>query len=162
MLGFIDKNLIPGEVIRYRGRPRAFHLFERSMAILFISLIVWWISKSLSVFVLFFALTLIAVVWDYFNLRGIEIAVTNKRVVIKTGYFKKVFVEIFTDKIEGIRVEQGILHRILNSGDIIIDGVGGTKENIRNVENPGEFRRQVQSHVEEFRKEIVSPHTTNK
>lgn len=148
--------------MRYRGRPRAIHLFHRSLIISLIAIYAVVISRSLVVLESFLALILVSVAWDYLRLISIELAVTNKRVVIKTGFFQKEIIEILSDKIEGIRVEQDLIHRWLGSGNVIIIGVGGTRERLENVEHPSEFRRQIQTHVEDYRNQTIATLPLNK
>ncbi|HKL96437.1 MAG TPA: PH domain-containing protein [Paludibacteraceae bacterium] len=73
-----------------------------------------------------------------------EFAVTNKRVMIKTGWINRKTFEMNHSKIESVNVDQGILGRILGYGTIRIVGSGGTKEVLPNIRKPLDFRRQFQ------------------
>lgn len=73
-----------------------------------------------------------------------EFAITNKRVIIKTGLFSRKTFEMNHTKIESVNVDQGILGRILGYGSIRIVGSGGTKEVFPNIKNPLEFRKKFQ------------------
>ena len=73
-----------------------------------------------------------------------EFAVTNKRVIIKTGLISRRTMELNLAKIENIGVDQGILARILNYGKVTLIGTGGTINGINDIDNPLEFRRVVQ------------------
>ncbi len=73
-----------------------------------------------------------------------EFAVTNKRVMIKTGLINRKTFEMNHSKIESVNVDQGILGRILGYGTIRIVGSGGTKEILPNIRKPLEFRRKFQ------------------
>ena len=53
-----------------------------------------------------------------------ETDVTNLRVVHKTGFIKRRTFEMSLDKVESVDVNQSILGRILNYGDVTICGVG--------------------------------------
>ena len=59
-----------------------------------------------------------------------ETDVTNMRVVHKTGFIKRRTFEMALDKVESVDVNQSILGRILNYGDVTIMGVGEGKETI--------------------------------
>src|ERR1035438_1960944 len=59
-----------------------------------------------------------------------ETDVTNLRVVHKTGFIKRRTFEISLDKVESVDVNQSILGRILNYGDVTILGVGEGRETI--------------------------------
>ncbi len=73
-----------------------------------------------------------------------EFAITNKRVIIKTGLISRKTFEMNHTKIESVNVDQGILGRILGYGTIKIVGSGGTKEVFPNILNPLEFRKKFQ------------------
>lgn len=78
-----------------------------------------------------------------------EMAVTNKRVIIKVGYLTKRTIELFLSKVESVEVEQTVMGRMLGYGSITVRGTGGTNEPFNHVADPLEFRRQVQHQIEE-------------
>ena len=53
-----------------------------------------------------------------------ETDVTNLRVVHKTGFIKRPTFEMSLDKVESVDVNQSILGRILNYGNVTMRGVG--------------------------------------
>ena len=69
--------------------------------------------------------------------------VTNLRVVHKTGFIKRRSFEMSLDKVESVDVNQSILGRILNYGDVTILGVGEGKETISTIASPLEFRNYI-------------------
>src|SRR5882757_7168370 len=72
-----------------------------------------------------------------------ETDVTNMRVVHKTGFIQRRTFEMALDKIESVDVDQSILGRILNYGDVTINGVGEGKETIRTIASPLAFRSAI-------------------
>jgi uncharacterized membrane protein YdbT with pleckstrin-like domain len=72
-----------------------------------------------------------------------ETDVTDRRVVHKTGFIKRSTFEIALDKIESVDVEQSILGRILNYGNVTILGVGEGKERIPTIAAPLAFRNSI-------------------
>src|SRR6266436_3526779 len=76
----------------------------------------------------------------WFNRWTTETDVTNLRVVHKTGFIKRRTFEISLDKVESVDVNQSILGRILNYGDVTILGVGEGKETITTIASPLDFR----------------------
>ena len=72
-----------------------------------------------------------------------EFLVTNKRIISKSGIIRKNLTEIFLDKIESVKVDQGLVGRILGYGTIIISGTGGTKEEYKWVSQPMMFRKKI-------------------
>lgn len=73
-----------------------------------------------------------------------EFAITNKRVIIKTGLIQRKTVELNLSKIESVNVSQSVLGRILGFGNIQIVGTGGTKEIFPNIRQPLLFRKKFQ------------------
>jgi uncharacterized membrane protein YdbT with pleckstrin-like domain len=81
-----------------------------------------------------------------------EMAVTNKRVLIKQGVFGRRTLEILLQKIESIAVEESMSGRILGFGTVIVRGTGGTPEPFKKMAHPLEFRRHVEEQVESLMK----------
>ncbi|MGE5180123.1 MAG: PH domain-containing protein [Bacteroidota bacterium] len=80
--------------------------------------------------------------------RSTEIAVTNKRVLIKTGFFSRKTIEIFLSKIESVVVDESLTGKTLGFGTVTVRGTGGTPEQFDRIAEPLEFRRQVQAQIE--------------
>jgi uncharacterized membrane protein YdbT with pleckstrin-like domain len=72
-----------------------------------------------------------------------EIDVTDRRIVYKRGFIRRHTVEMNMDKVESVDVDQSILGRMLNYGDITIRGTGVGIEPLHNIDAPLEFRNQV-------------------
>jgi uncharacterized membrane protein YdbT with pleckstrin-like domain len=77
-----------------------------------------------------------------------EIAVTNRRVIIKTGMASRRSLEIMLQKVESIGVEESGWGRILGYGTMVIHGTGGTPEPFRKIAHPSEFRKRVQEQID--------------
>ena len=77
-----------------------------------------------------------------------EIAVTNRRVLIKNGIVNRRTLELLLVRIESIGVDETPLGRMLGYGTVILRGTGGTPEQFERIARPLEFRKQVQSQVE--------------
>lgn len=73
-----------------------------------------------------------------------EFAITNRRLIIKTGLISRKTFEMNLSKIESVNIEQTVLGRILGYGTIIIVGSGGTREIFPSIKNPLEFRKKFQ------------------
>jgi hypothetical protein len=76
-----------------------------------------------------------------------EFVVTNKRVLIKTGWIRRHSLETLLSKVEGIRVEQDILGRMFDYGTIVVTGTGGSKEQFHKISDPMLFRRRIQDEI---------------
>jgi uncharacterized membrane protein YdbT with pleckstrin-like domain len=73
-----------------------------------------------------------------------EFVITNRRIIIKTGFIARRTVEMNISKIESVNVDQTIIGRILGFGSITIIGTGGTRETFHNISKPIDFRKAFQ------------------
>ena len=81
-------------------------------------------------------------IYDLLYYKFIEMAITNKRVVIRTGIMSTSSEELQWNKIESIEIRQGILGRILNYGDIYFSGTGASFVRFADVQNPWKVKSQ--------------------
>jgi uncharacterized membrane protein YdbT with pleckstrin-like domain len=72
-----------------------------------------------------------------------ETDVTNLRVVHKTGFISRKTFEMSLDKVESVDVNQSILGRMFDYGDVTIMGVGEGKETISTIASPLSFRNSI-------------------
>ena len=86
-------------------------------------------------------LGLIFLIVAYIRYKTTELAITNKRVIAKTGFISRQTVELNINKVESIQVNQSILGRIFNFGTLIISGAGNPQAPIPNISDPMAFRR---------------------
>src|SRR5829696_7458968 len=76
-------------------------------------------------------------------LKRTEIAVTDRRVIYKTGLVQRETTEINMAKIESVDVSQSILGRVFDFGTLTIRGTGETIEELRNIASPLQFRNAI-------------------
>lgn len=79
-----------------------------------------------------------------------EMALTNRRVLIKTGLIGRKTIELLLNKVESIEVSETVLGRMLGYGTIVVIGTGGTPEPFDKVAHPLEFRSCVQQQIEKL------------
>ena len=72
-----------------------------------------------------------------------ELAVTNRRIVFKSGLFRRHTMEMNMSKVESVDVDQSVMGRILDYGTVTIRGTGGGIEPMRNIASPIAFRNRV-------------------
>jgi len=80
-----------------------------------------------------------------------EIAVTNRRVIIKTGVMNRRSFEIMLPKVESIGINEPFMGRMLGYGTVVIHGTGGTPEPFDKIAHPSEFRKHVQEQADATR-----------
>jgi uncharacterized membrane protein YdbT with pleckstrin-like domain len=72
-----------------------------------------------------------------------DIAVTDRRVIYKRGLITRRTIEMNVSKIETVDVDQGVFGRMLDYGDVVIRGTGGTFEPLRFVGQPINLRNAI-------------------
>jgi hypothetical protein len=76
-----------------------------------------------------------------------EMAVTNKRVLIKTGITNRRSLDLMLSKVESISVEETFVGRMLGYGSVMVRGTGGTPESFVLIAHPQKFRQSVQQQI---------------
>ena len=153
MARYIDEILQPGEKVLYSTNAHwMFYLPAiaawvivailllgsfAAAAIPALMLVCWASAAVVAVAALFWTLR------AWFHRWTTETDVTNMRVVHKTGFIKRRAFEMALDKIESVDVDQSILGRLLNYGDVTVNGVGEGREKIRTIAAPLAFRSAI-------------------
>jgi uncharacterized membrane protein YdbT with pleckstrin-like domain len=110
--------------------------------VLFTASMVW--AVSLPVLGLFFIYASVSGAIIYYTT---EFALTNKKVLAKSGLISRSTDELQLKKIEGVDVKQGILERILGYGSVILSGTGSQKVEFYGVDNPLEIKKLIDSKI---------------
>ena len=154
-MGYIERTLMPGERVVLKAQLHwAMFLGPTSPGGLGCALLVDGLTDSgasassmaciaLLLF-LFGLLYLLSVAVIYFTT---EFAVTDKRVIAKTGFLQRRSLELLLTKVESIGVTQPLIGRLFNYGTIVVVGTGGTKESFPNIMAPMEFRRRINTQI---------------
>jgi uncharacterized membrane protein YdbT with pleckstrin-like domain len=149
---YIDDILQPGEKVLYSTNVHwIFYLPAIGAWIVAVALLVltrMTLNENLVLLCLASSavVALAALYWSmkaWFHRWITETDVTNLRVVHKTGFIKRRTFEMSLDKVESVDVNQSILGRILNFGDVTILGVGEGKETIKTIASPLAFRNYI-------------------
>jgi uncharacterized membrane protein YdbT with pleckstrin-like domain len=156
-LSYAEKHLIAGETVQYETRLHwivmlGHTLIAAVLALLGIAfLFESWKGAEVAVprIAALFPLTLAAIIFCIGLVRrnATEMAVTNKRVIVKTGIIDRRTIELLLQRIESIAVEEPGMGRILGYGTVIVRGTGGTPEVFPQIARPLEFREQVQRQI---------------
>jgi uncharacterized membrane protein YdbT with pleckstrin-like domain len=142
-VSYIDDNLMTGERVVHRTKLH-WIVFSIPAILALLGLVMLGSPGGYIALVL----AAIAAVVEHFNVAASEFAVTNKRVIVKTGVITRYTMETLLQKIEGVSIDQGIVGRILEYGTVSVHGTGNTKTASRRIRNPLEFRRHVQEQIE--------------
>ncbi|AND93315.1 putative membrane protein YdbT with pleckstrin-like domain [Bradyrhizobium diazoefficiens] len=152
MARYIDEILQPGERVLYSTNAHWIFYFPAIVAWI-VALALFALSRQSDIYSVMilslFGSGLVALAALYWTVKGwfhrftTETDVTNLRVVHKTGFIKRRTFEMALDKVESVDVDQTILGRILNYGDVTIRGVGEGIETIRTIASPLAFRSSI-------------------
>jgi uncharacterized membrane protein YdbT with pleckstrin-like domain len=149
---YIDEILQPGEKVLYSTNAHwIFYLPAIGAWIVAIAFFVVsrmivaetpaLICLSLAAIAAIFAFYKMSTAW--FHRWTTETDVTNLRVVHKTGFIKRRTFEMSLDKVESVDVNQTILGRLMNYGDVTVRGVGEGAETIKTIASPLDFRNHI-------------------
>lgn len=72
-----------------------------------------------------------------------ELVLTDRRIITKSGLISRDTLEMHLAKVESVRVNQGLLGRMLNYGDVTVVGTGASPEPLRGIADPLELRRKL-------------------
>jgi len=80
--------------------------------------------------------------------RSTELVITNKRLIAKFGIISADSIEIRFDRIESVRVNQSLMGRVFNYGNIVVTGTGATFDPIPGIAGPMRFRAALNQAME--------------
>ena len=72
-----------------------------------------------------------------------EIAVTDRRIIFKRGLIRRHTVEMNMQKVESVDVDQTLIGRLFNYGNVTIRGTGSSFEILSRIESPLKLRTTV-------------------
>jgi uncharacterized membrane protein YdbT with pleckstrin-like domain len=147
-MSYVDGNLLPDEQVVFRTRLHWKILIGPLLfAVVTLLPVGWLLTQGTwnNLVLIAPAIGLIVLVTALIRRQSSDFAVTNKRVMMKTGVFSARSVELLLSKVEAIAVNQSLGGRLFNYGDIVVTGSGGTEEPFTGIQAPLELRRAVQS-----------------
>jgi uncharacterized membrane protein YdbT with pleckstrin-like domain len=161
---YIESSLVPGEVLIYQTRLHWIVMLGH--------LVLGCLLLAAGALLLYYALTAHAGIPMVHLLEGVgaalalggvitilmgiarrsatEMAVTNRRVVVKTGLASRRTIEMLLNKVETIEVHETAFGRIAGYGTVVLIGTGGSSEPFDRVAHPLQFRSQVQQQIEKL------------
>jgi uncharacterized membrane protein YdbT with pleckstrin-like domain len=166
-MSYVDATLIPGEKVVYQTRLHwTVMLGHLLFAVLVLGLpggiLLYYVSRErqqtsaanqhlmLGGAGVLLMLAVIVVILGLLRRNATEMAVTTRRVVIKTGLAARKTIEMLLSKVESIEVSETAGGRMLGYGTIVVIGTGGTSEPFHKIAHPLEFRSQVQQQIEKL------------
>lgn len=148
-MSYIEKNLLSDERVIYKANIH-WWIFASPLFGILISCLCFYIVPYALVGIILLLLALRVLVESLVHKYASEFAVTNKRVFLKKGFYKRETLELMLNKTEGIKIQQGILGRVLGYGTIIVT-TGGATNAFKLVMNPQRFRKEINEQIENHR-----------
>jgi uncharacterized membrane protein YdbT with pleckstrin-like domain len=163
-MSYVEDNLMPNEKILLRSKITPF-IFLSPLVIFLMALFFVFYSISQtnnhtesgsaigSVLFCFagilFLYSIIEAISVLARMLTTEFAVTNRRVIAKSGFIRRNSLDLRLTKIESVEVNQNILGRMLSFGTITLTGTGGTHQSFRGIVDPVETKKKI-NHIIEF------------
>jgi len=72
-----------------------------------------------------------------------EIAITDRRIILKRGFIRRDTIEMSVEKVESVDVNQSLLGRLLNYGDVTVRGTGTGFAPLTNIDSPLTLRSRI-------------------
>jgi uncharacterized membrane protein YdbT with pleckstrin-like domain len=128
-MSYLEESLAPGEVIIAR-----FHLHWTAKG----RLILWIILIPLIV-------GIFGTIYETLRLRAIELGVTNRRVIHKTGIVGRETEEVRLSAIETVDLHQTTWGRVFGFGDVRVTGRGESTLMLTRVADPVGVKRAIET-----------------
>jgi membrane protein YdbS with pleckstrin-like domain len=148
-MGYVQRVLQPGEQVRHISSIH-WIVYWLGVAVALLAAVAYWLSETRLLPGLWrytaYALALVAMVLliqQWLQWWVTEIAVTNRRVIYKKGLVRRQTNEMNMDKVESVQIDQTILGRMLDYGDVTILGTGEGFETLRTIASPIELRNSI-------------------
>ena len=145
-MSYVDNNLMRDETIVYKAN---IHWFIFVPGVVFFIIGIFLLSGESSPFgVIAILIAIISLVRAFITRTTTELAITSKRVIAKIGLIRRSTIELNHNKIESFNVDQSVFGRIFGFGTLIVNGTGGGKTPISNIDDPLEFRRNAMETID--------------
>jgi uncharacterized membrane protein YdbT with pleckstrin-like domain len=127
---YIDQSLADGEVILQRGKWPIVFWIAAWAALILLGIIVVGV---------FIFLTMAIKMWTT------DFAVTNRRVILKTGWLNRRTQELAVQSVEGVSLDQSLIARLFGYGRVVVTGTGEAMIVFPPMAHPVEFRRSIEA-----------------
>lgn len=139
MASYVDSNLMAGEKVVYRA-----HMSVWSMLPMIL----------LGILLLALVIGLFILIAAWIRYATTEFAVTDRRIIAKSGLISRRTVEMFLDKVESLNVDQTVPGRMFDYGTVTIRGTGATSEPFGSISAPMELRKHFMEAADLYRRKV--------
>ena len=148
-MSYVQRVVQPGEQVRHISSIH-WIVYWPGVAVALLAVVAYYFSETRFLTGVWrytaYALALVAVgllIQQWFRWWITEIAVTDRRVIYKKGLVRRQTNEMNMDKVESVKINQSILGRLLDYGDVPILGTGEGFETLRTIASPIELRNSI-------------------
>ena len=149
---YIDKNLVPDERILFRTKKHLIIFFFPVVLLIFSAYATSYMQGNALLIKVQWAPWLITLLFwahTWLEYQTSDFAVTNKRVIMREGFFNRHMAEMRLSTISQVNIDQGILGQMLNFGTISINAFGAT-DAFTMLARPNEFQRAVNEQLDKL------------
>jgi membrane protein YdbS with pleckstrin-like domain len=100
--------------------------------------------------VIIFIIAVIKLINAHIKKISTEQVITTKKILYKKGFIRVNETEIPLARVEGVKIYQTALDRILNRGNVLINGIGMEQIEIKKISNPTKFRNAAYAAIDKF------------
>jgi uncharacterized membrane protein YdbT with pleckstrin-like domain len=149
-MSYVDKILEPGETIRYRT-TLSWTIYTPALLLAVGAAIAaigglrsshhatfWWIAA-----IVLIVASIAAFIPAWLRRWSTEIAVTDRRIIFKRGLIRRHTIEMNMQKVESVDVDQTLIGRVFDYGNVAIRGTGSSFETLRMIDSPLKLRTTV-------------------
>lgn len=129
-MSYVALTLAPGEIVVARGH---------------IHWLLWLRAWAALVFLGVFVVGVLYFLHEFVRIANTEIALTDRRLILKTGFLNRSTRELELSSVEAISLNQDLLGRILGAGWIRVHGTGDIVWKSPMIAAPMAFRRQLEA-----------------
>jgi len=150
-MSYIDKNLLADEQIIYRTKKH-FIIFFTPAFWLAVALFCRFNSNPILINIAFgpAIVALLTGGYQWLNYVTSEFAITNKRVMMKEGFFFRHANELRLATVSNISIVQSLLGQMLNYGSIVINPFGGNNDVFTQIASAGKFEKAAQEQLDKL------------
>jgi uncharacterized membrane protein YdbT with pleckstrin-like domain len=145
MFNFINKNLLPDEQVLYRTKKHLI-IFLTPFFWTIVTLIFLMSANPFIVKIAYVLGPIAALYWlnQFLLYSAAEFAITNKRVMMREGFFYRHTNETRLSAVANVGVNQSLLAQLLNYGSLFVNTFGGETDTFTEIDAPIRFQKKLQ------------------
>jgi len=138
-------NSLPKEIIRYQTGLH-WIIFFWPVVLLVIGVCAYSYQYYLgAVGLLFIGCSVLLGIMNLLSYLSSHITITDNHVIVQTGILIRQTQDIPRNKIESLDIQQSILGSLLDYGNVVITGTGGSKTRLNRIAHPLTCRRHLET-----------------